>query len=231
MTTKYECFAGNYGSGKTELAINCVLRAGEAGIKTAVVDLDTVNLFFQSSSKRDMLEQKGIDVFGPTFAGSNVDVAVLPGNISGVLGSDRYDFVSVDVGGDPSGAKTISRYHDEISKRREQYTFNFVVNALRPQTNSVQSTVALVQNIEAAGRVKFDYIVNNTNLLDATTPEQIIEGHRLLSEVSKELGIPVRYASVTSEIAEQIRIRPSGENFEIEEIDIYMRPDWFGAGK
>ena len=45
---------GNYGSGKSELALNFAFKAAETG-KTELIDLDLVNTYFR-------LTERGIDV-------------------------------------------------------------------------------------------------------------------------------------------------------------------------
>jgi hypothetical protein len=229
--TKYECFIGNFGSGKTELTINFVRRAAAEGKRTALVDVDIVNPYFKSSSKRSMLEAEGIVVRGSQFSATNVDLPSLPGDINGILGGDVYDFVGIDVGGDPIGARALGRYNPEILSRREQYTFNFVVNVLRPFTNNLPDIISMANEIMAVSRIKFDYIVNNTNLAESTTPTEIIEAQKLIEEASEALEIPFRFISVRRDLVPLLREREEFRANEkpIEEIDIHMRPDWFGS--
>ena len=52
---------GNYGSGKTELALNLALRFAETGSVT-LVDLDIVNPYFRSGEKAGMLRAAGVRV-------------------------------------------------------------------------------------------------------------------------------------------------------------------------
>ena len=60
---------GNYGSGKTEIAMNLAVRAAAGGKRTQVVDLDKINDYFRMSDHVKLLEEKHIDVVSPTFAG------------------------------------------------------------------------------------------------------------------------------------------------------------------
>jgi RecA/RadA recombinase len=228
--TKYECFIGNFGSGKTELTLNFVRRALAEGKKAALADLDVVNPYFKSSYKRALLEKEGAVVVGSRFAATNVDLPGLPGEISGVLKSEAYDLVGIDVGGDPIGTRALGRYHDEVMARRPQFTFNFVVNTLRPFTNNLPDIIKMAMEIMAVARIEFDYIINNTNLAESTAPEDIIQSQRLIEEASAELKIPIRFISTRADVAEKLRLH---EDFAllgvpIEEIEIHMRPEWFG---
>ena len=63
-------FTGHFGSGKTELAINHALALAKAGQKTTIVDLDIVNPYFRTAEKRQMLEEAGVKVLAPNFAGT-----------------------------------------------------------------------------------------------------------------------------------------------------------------
>ena len=44
---KFVILIGNYGSGKTEIAMNMAVNAAAAGKRTKVVDLDKVNDYFR----------------------------------------------------------------------------------------------------------------------------------------------------------------------------------------
>ena len=52
-------FAGHYGSGKTNIAVNYALRLAREGKKVVIADLDIVNPYFRSRERRAMLEQAG----------------------------------------------------------------------------------------------------------------------------------------------------------------------------
>ena len=49
-------FAGHYGSGKTNIAVNWAKHLKESGYKTSIVDLDIVNPYFRTKdSEKDHL--------------------------------------------------------------------------------------------------------------------------------------------------------------------------------
>ena len=61
---RYTVLIGNFGSGKTELALNMVLQAAKKG-SAMLVDMDIINPYFKSSSKQEMLETAGVKVIKP----------------------------------------------------------------------------------------------------------------------------------------------------------------------
>ena len=63
---RYIILIGNYGSGKTEIALNIAIRAAARGERTQVIDLDKVNDYFRMSDRVELLEQNKIDVVAPT---------------------------------------------------------------------------------------------------------------------------------------------------------------------
>ena len=74
-------FTGNYGSGKTEVAVNVASRLASNGKKVTIVDLDLVNPYFRCREARVQLEDLGVRVIAPKLvpvwlAGSQYSVAI-----------------------------------------------------------------------------------------------------------------------------------------------------------
>ena len=58
-------FAGHYGSGKTNIAVNyATLLAGE-GKPVCIADMDIVNPYFRTADSRVRLEQAGVQLIAP----------------------------------------------------------------------------------------------------------------------------------------------------------------------
>ena len=65
-------FAGHYGSGKTNIAVNYALLLAGEGKRTAIADLDIVNPYFRTKGSAAELAAAGIDLISPQFANSNL---------------------------------------------------------------------------------------------------------------------------------------------------------------
>jgi hypothetical protein len=211
---------GHYGSGKTEFAVNYTFGLAATGKKTAIVDLDIVNPYFRSREMEPQLTEKGIRVISSSLKGLSGDVPALSPEIFSVLQDTSYEVV-LDVGGDKVGARALGRYHEYFD--REPYDMLFVLNANRHQTNTVDGAVSYLKSIEESSKQKITALVNNTHLCGNTTVEEIIKGQRLCEDVSKALGLPIKYVVVEKKFVDML---PEGLQGELFPIDIYMKKPW-----
>ena len=106
---RFTVLTGNYGSGKTELALNLAMGFAAAGKQTTLVDLDIVNPYFRSGEKAQEMKAAGVRMLMPTFALTTVDIPALPAEIQSVFETPG-DHVIFDVGGDDTGAAALGRY-------------------------------------------------------------------------------------------------------------------------
>lgn len=185
-------FAGHFGSGKTEVAVNFAFELSKNNNKTAIVDLDIINPYFRTADAREELEKSGIKVISSIYANTNVDIPALPAEINTLFENKSYKVV-LDIGGDDLGAKAISRYKEDILS--DDYNLFFVINTKRPWTNSIDKIKEMIWLIEESAGIKTTGLVNNTNLLQYTSSGDLIEGQRLIEEVSDDLSIPITFIS------------------------------------
>ena len=78
-------FAGHYGSGKTNIAVNYALWLKQYKEKVSIADLDIVNPYFRTKDSMAVLAENGVELISSEFANSNVDVPALPAETYGVL--------------------------------------------------------------------------------------------------------------------------------------------------
>ena len=196
-------FAGHYGSGKTNIAINYARALKRAGEKVAVADLDIVNPYFRTKDSAADLQAEGIDLVVSDFANSNVDFPALPKEIYALV-ADRETKIVMDIGGDDRGALALGRYVPDI-KAEGDYEMLAVVNAARPLTRTPQEAVEVLREIEAACRLPFTGIVNNTNVGAETTVETVLGSIPYADEIAALMGIPVRFTCAIGAIAAELK--------------------------
>ena len=105
----------NYGSGKTEIALNLAMQASMEGKRTQVIDLDRINDYFRMSDQVKLLQEKKIDLVSPTFVGSGITQTNMPATVNSAFDRD-WDLVIFDVGGDPAGALSLARYRSDFDR-------------------------------------------------------------------------------------------------------------------
>ena len=155
-------FAGHYGSGKTNIAVNYALKLAREGKKVLIADLDIVNPYFRTKDSEAELRTEGIELISPQFANSNVDLPALPAESYRLI-QDKSVFGIMDIGGDDRGAYALGRFVPSI-KVEDDYRMAFVVNCYRPLTSTPEDALEIMREIEEACGLKFNCIVNNSNL-------------------------------------------------------------------
>ncbi|MEZ4358260.1 MAG: ATP-binding protein [Eubacteriales bacterium] len=221
---KITIFVGNYGSGKTEIALNAAFKLKDQGKDVILADIDIVNPYFRSSEHKELLNEKGIRVIMPPGANSNVDLPSLPVDIYAVFDSGSY--VVMDCGGDPAGATALGALKHKIDAVKSDVKLYFVLNARRPLQGSIDETLEMLNSIEYVSHLKVDGIINNTNLADETSVEDLIYGQEVAIGLSEKTGIPISYISGESTVLEEFKRRFPEYTDKLMPINIYMRPYW-----
>lgn len=215
---KISVLTGNFGSGKTELAINMALKAAKEGKKVVLVDLDIVNPFFRTAEVKPYLEEQGIQVIVPNFATTNMDIPSLPATIYSVFNmEDTYVFF--DVGGDEDGAIGLGQYKPYFDKC--DYRMYFVINTRRPFTRHSEDIQELMTRVENRSRLHITDLVNNTNLSYETTPEVVLEGQKIIEHVAQETNLPITYISTKKDVGEGL---PKAFSEKLLTLELFMQP-------
>jgi hypothetical protein len=197
---------GNYGSGKTEVAVNLAIRLCEQRA-VSVVDLDIVNPYFRCREAREEMEGFGIRVINPEGEYHAADLPIVLPEIRGaVLEGDGT--LILDVGGDDAGARVLGSLVDVLSAR--SYTMLQVLNARRPFTETVEGCLKIRSEIEAASRLRITGLVSNTHLLDETDARTVLEGLRLARQVGEEANLPVCFVTANENLRDEFEAEGTG---------------------
>ena len=197
-------FAGHYGSGKTNIAVNYALHLAAEGKKVCIADLDIVNPYFRTKDSAAVLEAAGIHLISPQFANSNVDLPALPAEAYRLV-TDRTTYGIMDIGGDDRGAYALGRYVPGILEENN-YRMIFVANASRPLTRTPEDAMEVMAEIEAACGLKFTDLVNNTNLGDLTTADTVLNSQDYMEKLSKLSGLPIFATTAKADVAEKLSL-------------------------
>ena len=199
-------FAGHYGSGKTNIAVNYALALHAQGKPVQIADLDIVNPYFRTKDSADELNAAGIRLVSPAYANSNVDLPALPQEVYGLV-QNRDNYAIMDIGGDERGALALGRYRPYILEEND-YEMVFVANFYRPLTRTAEEAIEVMREIEAAGGIPFSAIVNNSNLGEETTVQAVQATEAEAERLSALTGLPLLFTSVKEDLATAFEGKP-----------------------
>lgn len=214
-------FAGHYGSGKTTLALNYAIWLKAQGKKAVLCDLDIVNPYYRTADAAQELEAQGIPLIASAFANTNVDAPALPPQARAIFDDTSLHAV-IDLGGDDRGALAMGRYA-KLLRAENDYEMLMVVNQYRPLTRNLEDLSEIRQEIEAAAKVPFTGIVNNSNLGEATQPQDITATYPFAQEVAHAMQLPLRMTAVEETLMAGLSPPSGGELFPVK---IFKKSIW-----
>lgn len=191
-------FAGHYGSGKTNIAVNYAKMRKASSDMVLLADLDIVNPYYRAKDSSKEMELLGIKMISSFFANSNVDLPALPQDIYSIVDDRRYTAV-LDVGGDDRGALALGRLVPKILEEND-YEMLLVINKFRPLTRTPQDVLTVKEEIEAACRLPFTGIVNNSNIGAETSAGDVLSSVDYAYSSSALCGLPIKFTSVSKNI-------------------------------
>ena len=197
-------FAGHYGSGKTNIAVNYALLLAGEGKDVCIADLDIVNPYFRTKDSEKVLVAAGITLISPQFANTNVDLPALPAEAYRLV-TDKSIYGIMDIGGDDRGAYALGRYVPSMVEENN-YRMVYVANCYRPLTRTPAEALEVMREIEAACGLKFTDIINNSNLASETTAETVMNSVPFVEELSRISGLPIFATSAEARVASQLEM-------------------------
>ena len=192
-------FAGHYGSGKTNIAVNYARALAKEDKKVCIADLDIVNPYFRTADSAKELESAGIRLITSRFTNSNVDLPALPAEAYSLVQNKNVHAV-MDIGGDDRGAYALGRYVPAILEENN-YRMAFVANCYRPLTRTPEEALEVMKEIEAACGLPFTCIINNSNLGPETSPQTLLDSVSYIQKLSEISGLPIFLHTATIEVA------------------------------
>ena len=201
-------FAGHYGSGKTNIAVNYALHLAQQNLPVCIADLDIVNPYFRTKDSAAELTAAGVDLISPHFANTNVDLPAIPAEAYRLV-QDKQTYAIMDIGGDDRGAYALGRFAPFI-REEDNYRMAFVANPYRPLTRTPADALEIMREIEAACSLPFTCIINNANLGAETTPENVLDALPYMQELSRISGLPLWLTTAEQTVAAALegRVEP-----------------------
>ena len=199
-------FAGHYGSGKTNIAVNYALLLASENKKVCIADMDIVNPYFRTKDSAEVLQKANVRLISPRFANTNVDLPALPAEAYSLV-EDKSTYGIMDIGGDDRGAYALGRYTSFI-KAENDYRMAFVANCYRPLTKTPEEALEVMREIEAACGLKFTCIVNNSNLGGETDAKTVMDSLGYIEQLCSLSGLPLWMHTAEKTVAEKLEISP-----------------------
>ncbi len=221
-------FMGNYGSGKTELAMEFAFTSPNPA-KTLVIDLDMVNTYFRLSDRKKEFAEAGIRLVCPNFASSHVEMLTVPAEIAAAFAGD-WERVIIDLGGD-AGAAALGQYHNKLveaqQKGAEIQLYN-VINTNRPMAGTPAKLIRLQRDMERKARWQVTGLINNTNMSYETTAADLESGYAIVAKASDELAVPVVYTTGKQAVLEEFAKTAHDPKYvgTLLSLDKRMHRDW-----
>lgn len=194
--------SGHYGSGKTNIAVNMAEELRTMRDRVAVADLDIVNPYFRTRDSEDELREAGIRMIVSEYANSNLDIPALPQEMYALVDDKGLSSV-VDVGGDDRGALALGRIAPAIREEND-YSMFLVVNLYRPLTPDPDAVLEVMAEIEAVSGLPFTGIINNSNLGEETSPEDVLRTIPAAEELARRTGLPLVLTCAEQSVAREL---------------------------
>lgn len=213
---------GALGSGKTEWVLNLALGMKAQGEHVTIADADIINPYFCIRQVVNALEEKGFKVLTAHGQAKWADMPVVSAEVDWALSSPGQ--LLLDIGGDAEGALALKQFQKRIIDAG--YLLILVVNAFRPQTMTVEKIDLMRRRMEEICGLKVGALVSNSHLMRETTPQNVLEGYRLVQRAADRMSLPVLYAGTSPAIYDETLAVMKNEPVPVWPVSRYMLLPW-----
>jgi hypothetical protein len=214
---------GHFGSGKTEIAINLALSQRKAHPIVAINDLDIVNPYYRSRDVASLFQAHDVELIAPHSRLASSDLPIVSGEMYRVLHDQRYRLI-VDAGGDKEGATALGQYYHEWKNMKPEVWF--VLNGNRPYVSTLEGALYTVDQIEKVSRLKVTGVINNSNVGQETTMDDIVKGLELGEQLAEKLKIPLLFTTIANSLKNEAD--EFAKRHKVVFIERYMKLPWEG---
>lgn len=194
-------FAGAFGSGKSEVAVNFAAALAGTGRHVRLADLDIVNPYFRSREARSSLRELGVELLLPAEELMNADMPVVPPEVRGALEAGDGTLV-LDLGGDPVGGRVMASIAGALPVA--DLDGMFVLNSRRPFTNTADGALRMLRGIERTSGITLNRVVVNSHLIDETDAGVVSEGVELARQVCAAGGVELAFVAIAREFRDRL---------------------------
>lgn len=174
--------------------------------KVTLVDLDLVEPFYTLRPIKSELISKGIDVIAwdtQETMGLGEAGSILRPEMKWALKRDGD--IILDIGYGVQGAQTLNLI--EGARECKELKVYAVLNVARPMTSTVED---IIEYLKGLGIIHG--LINNSHLGNDTDIDIIEEGARMITEVSRQMEIPVVATAIDKKFAPKMGSRDSQGN-------------------
>ena len=190
---------GNYGSGKTEVAVNLAFHHRQLGLRVQVADLDLVNPYFRAREARSALENMGIGVILPPEELLQADLPILVPQVAGLI-DEPGELAILDAGGDDVGATVLAALQQAFRRMEGTVSMMQVINPFRPNTESIEGCLRMRRAIEDKARIRVTKWIGNAHMLDDTSLDHFRRGHDFMRALQDTSGLGVEFITAPHEL-------------------------------
>lgn len=134
--------------------------------------------------------------------------------------TEKKENIIIDLAGSINGLKLLTALKDKSFT----YDMWLICNIYREETDSEEKIIHLIKEYENFSGFKITGIINNSNLLEYSTEEDLITAEKIILNVSYKLNIPLIY-TVLLQKNKNVQKKLKSENiFYIDEL--FNRKNW-----